>query len=289
MLFYQQNNMDKIKLYFSLTKPRVIELLLITSVPTLFYFSNEIPSINIIFGVLVGGFLGAGGANALNAAIEAETDKFMARTKNRPTATGQISQKNGAIFSFSLLVLSFIIMTLTVNVLSAALILFAAFFYVVIYTIWLKPRTAQNIVIGGAAGAVPVLVAAAAINNSLNLESWILFLIIFLWTPPHFWALACHYIKDYRNAKFPMLPVTKGFDSSIFQSCLYAVLTSIACYAFVLVADINLVTTYLLSFITTGFLISSLFYYLKKLKHMSYFHITNIFLTCFFLSLMISA
>lgn len=281
-------SMNKIKLYISLTKPRVIELLLITSIPSLFYFNNALPSFRIIFGVLIGGFLGAGGSNAVNAVYESESDKCMARTKHRPTASGAISKKNGYIFSIILLFLSFFITLFLVNFLSAFLIMVAAFIYIFIYTIWLKPRSDQNIVIGGAAGAIPPMVACAAVTNTVTLQAWLLFLIIFFWTPPHFWALACNYYNDYKNANFPMLPITKGEDRSIKESFIYAVLTCLTCYYLVFISNGNTVSVYILTLITSGFLFTSFFYLIKKLKHMTYFHITNVFLTCFFLALILS-
>jgi protoheme IX farnesyltransferase len=209
--------------YVALTKPRIIELLLITTVPTMFVAAKHLPSIGLIALVLVGGTLAAGGANALNMVWDRDIDALMERTKNRPLVTGAITPKAAVVFALLLEVCSFALLALTVNVLSAVLAVSATAFYVGIYTMWLKRTSTQNIVIGGAAGAVPVLVGWSAVTDRLGIAPVILFGIIFLWTPPHFWALALRYRDDYANAKVPMLPVMRDLRNVATQIVLYTI------------------------------------------------------------------
>jgi len=193
--------------YIALTKPRIIELLLITTIPTMVVANDGWPSLWLMVVTMVGGTLAAGGANAINMYIDRDIDALMERTKNRPLVTGLISPRNGLIFAISLEIVAFLVLWAGTNLLSGILALSATLFYVFIYSLWLKRTSKQNIVIGGAAGAVPVLVGWAAVTNSLSWTPWLLFLVIFLWTPPHFWALAIKYKDDYANAGVPMLPV----------------------------------------------------------------------------------
>jgi len=192
--------------YLALTKPRIIELLLITTVPTMFVAAGRVPSLGLIALTVAGGTLAAGGANALNMVYDRDIDAVMERTKNRPLVTGAISPLAATIFALSLEVAAFVLLWTTVNHLSAILALSATAFYLGVYTMWLKRSSPQNIVIGGAAGAVPVLVGWSAVTGSLSLAPFVMFGIIFLWTPPHFWALAVRYKDDYARANVPMLP-----------------------------------------------------------------------------------
>jgi len=210
--------------YFALTKPRVIELLLVTTVPAMILAAGEMPSIALIAEVLLGGALAAGGANTLNCWIERDRDQVMRRTHGRPLPMGQIKPIRALVFGIVLEVAAFFWLWLTVNLLSAALAVSAMLFYVFVYTIWLKPRSAQNIVIGGAAGAVPVLVGWAAVTGTLAAPAWVLFAIIFCWTPPHFWALSLRYRDDYAAAGIPMLPVVKGAAAAAHQIVVYSVI-----------------------------------------------------------------
>lgn len=196
--------------YLRLTKPRVVELLLVTTLPPMLLAEGGVPSVGLIVAVLVGGALGAGGANAVNCVLERDRDTLMRRTHGRPLPRGAIDPARALAFAVLLEVAAFAVLWWAANLLAAALTLAAALFYVVVYTIWLKPRTTQNIVIGGAAGAVPVLVGWAAVTGSLALPAWVLFGVVFLWTPPHFWALALRYRDDYAKADIPMLPVVRG-------------------------------------------------------------------------------
>jgi protoheme IX farnesyltransferase len=193
--------------YVALTKPRIIELLLVTTVPTMIVADRGLPSPWLILATLVGGTLAAGGANAINMYVDRDIDKLMNRTRKRPLVTGAVTPRNALIFAIGLELAAAVELATLVNPLSAVLALSATLFYVFVYTIWLKRTSTQNIVIGGAAGAVPVLVGWAAVTNSLGLAPIVLFGVIFWWTPPHFWALAIRYREDYAAADVPMLPV----------------------------------------------------------------------------------
>jgi protoheme IX farnesyltransferase len=193
--------------YVALTKPRIIELLLVTTLPTMVVARRGLPSPWLMLATLVGGTLAAGGANAINMVVDRDIDRLMQRTKNRPLVTGAMAPRAALIFALSLEVAAFCELALAVNLLSAALAVSATLFYVFVYTLWLKRRSAQNIVIGGAAGAVPVLVGWAAVTGTLSWAPLVLFAVIFIWTPPHFWSLAVRYKDDYAAAEVPMLPV----------------------------------------------------------------------------------
>ena len=209
--------------YVALTKPRIIELLLITTVPTMVVAQGGWPGLGLVLVTLVGGTLAAGGANAINMYIDRDIDALMERTKTRPLVTGLIAPRNALIFAVSLEVIAFAVLWAGANLLSGLLALSATFFYVFIYSLWLKRTSKQNIVIGGAAGAVPVLVGWAAVTNSLGWTPWLLFLLIFLWTPPHFWALAIKHREDYQAAGVPMLPVVETQDKVIRSMILYTI------------------------------------------------------------------
>ena len=226
------------KHYISLMKLRVVELLLVTTLPALFLASNGIPNISVTFWSLFGGTLAAGGANAFNMVIESESDKLMKRTSNRPIATGQISKKNGLIFALLISIISILIFYIFTTELAALLTIIAIIFYVFGYTIALKKHTSQNIVWGGIAGCMPVLIGQASVTNSLTTTSWLFFLVIFFWTPPHFWALAVRYKDDYAAAGIPMLPVVAPIKSVITQIWFHSVAMSVV--AILLIVNTNL-------------------------------------------------
>ncbi|MFP5319620.1 MAG: heme o synthase [Acidimicrobiia bacterium] len=192
--------------YLALTKPRIIELLLVTTVPTMIVAERGLPSLSLILATVVGGALAAGGANAINMYVDRDIDRIMDRTKGRPLVTGEIVPRNALVFAIALEVVAFVELAVLVNLLSAALAVSATLFYVFVYTLWLKRSSTRNIVIGGAAGAVPVLVGWSAVTNRLDWAPLVLFAVIFVWTPPHFWALAIRYREDYAAAEVPMLP-----------------------------------------------------------------------------------
>ena len=205
------------KNYISLMKLRVVELLLVTTLPALFLASDGVPNLAITVWCLVGGTFAAGGANAFNMVIEAKSDLLMKRTAKRPIATGEISKTNGLIFATVISVISLSIFAAFTTPLATLLTFLAITFYVFGYTLALKKHTSQNIVWGGIAGCMPVLIGQAAVTNSLTLTSWLFFLLIFFWTPPHFWALAVRYKDDYKAAGIPMLPVVAPIKSVIYQ------------------------------------------------------------------------
>jgi protoheme IX farnesyltransferase len=215
---------DVLKGYVALTKPRIIELLLVTTVPTMIVAANGIPGLWLIVATLIGGTLAAGGANAFNMVIDRDIDAIMERTKRRPLVTGVMSPRSAALFAFGLEIVSFAILAIWVNMLSAWLAMAATAFYVIVYTIILKRRSKQNIVIGGAAGAVPVLIGWSAVTNSLGWTPWLLFLVVFIWTPPHFWALALRYRDDYEAAHVPMMPVVASLRRTTLEILIYSVL-----------------------------------------------------------------
>ncbi len=214
---------DVLKGYVALTKPRIIELLLVTTVPTMIVAAKGFPRAWLIVATLVGGTLAAGGANAFNMVIDRDIDALMQRTKNRPLVRGVMSARSAALFAFALEIVAFAVLAIWVNVLAAWLALSATAFYVIVYTMILKRRSKQNIVIGGAAGAVPVLVGWAAVTNSLGWTPVLLFLVIFLWTPPHFWALAVRYRDDYQAANVPMMPVVASLRRTTLEILIYSV------------------------------------------------------------------
>ena len=205
------------KNYISLMKLRVVELLLVTTLPALFLASDGVPDLAVTVWCLVGGTFAAGGANAFNMVIEAKSDLLMKRTAKRPIATGEISKTNGLIFATLISIISLSIFAVFTTPLATLLTFLAITFYVFGYTLALKKHTSQNIVWGGIAGCMPVLIGQAAVTNSLTLTSWLFFLTVFFWTPPHFWALAVRYKDDYKAAGIPMLPVVAPIKSVINQ------------------------------------------------------------------------
>lgn len=213
-----------VRAYIGLTKPRIIELLLVTTVPTMIVAERGVPSLWLVLSTLVGGALAAGGANAINCYLERDIDRLMARTAERPLAEQRIPARNALVFGLTLGVVAFLWLGLTVNWLAAVLAIAALAFYVLVYTMWLKRRTTQNIVIGGAAGCMPVLVGWAAVTGRVGLPAIVLFAIVFYWTPPHFWALALNYREDYARAGVPMLPVVAGTQETARQILLYSIM-----------------------------------------------------------------
>ncbi|MDQ8701698.1 heme o synthase [Streptomyces sp. LHD-70] len=208
--------------FVALTKPRIIELLLITTVPVMFLAEQGVPNLWLVLATCFGGYLSAGGANALNMWYDRDIDALMERTRNRPLVTGLISPTEGLVFGVALAVISTVWFGLLVNWLSAALSLGALLFYVVVYTMILKRRTAQNIVWGGIAGCLPVLIGWSSVTNSMSWAAVILFMVIFFWTPPHYWPLSMKVKDDYARAQVPMLPVIASNKVVAKQIVLYS-------------------------------------------------------------------
>jgi protoheme IX farnesyltransferase len=242
--------MARLKAYVALTKPRIIELLLITTVPTMVVAARGLPPVWLIVATVVGGTLAAGGANAINMYVDRDIDALMKRTEKRPLVTGEMTPRAALIFAIALEVAAFIELWTLVNLLSAVLAVTATLFYVFVYTLWLKRSSTNNIVIGGAAGAVPVLIGWSAVTNSLGLAPLVLFAVIFVWTPPHFWALAIKYKDDYSAASVPMLPSVASFAKVARQIVIYTVALWIASLVFAPVARMGLI--YLVSAVVLG-------------------------------------
>ena len=235
--------LSRLKPYVALTKPRIIELLLVTTVPTMVVAERGLPALTLVLATLVGGTFAAGGANAINMYVDRDIDRIMKRTQGRPLVTGEVTPRAALTFAIALEVLAFVELWALVNLLSAVLAISATLFYVFIYTLWLKRTSEHNIVIGGAAGAVPVLVGWSAVTGSLGLAPLVLFAVIFVWTPPHFWALAVKYKDDYARAGVPMLPAVASFSKTARQIVLYAVALWACSLLFTPVAGMGLLYT----------------------------------------------
>ena len=236
--------------FVALTKPRIIELLLVTTVPSMIVAESGLPSLWLMTATVVGGTLAAGGANAINMCVDRDIDRLMERTKNRPLVTGEVQPGEALTFAVALEVLAFVWLWGFVNLLSAVLAVSATLFYVFVYTLWLKRTSTRNIVIGGAAGAVPVLVGWSAVTDSLGWPPIILFGIIFFWTPPHFWALAIRYREDYRAAEVPMLPAVVSLRATAVRMLGYTLLLWALTIVLAPVADMG--ALYLISAIVLG-------------------------------------
>ncbi len=225
--------------YIALTKPRIIELLLITTVPTMVLAERGWPAWSLVAITLLGGTLAAGGANAINMVVDRDIDALMPRTQGRPLVTGLVQPGEAMAFALGLEVLAFAVLWRWANLLSAVLALSATLFYVFVYTLWLKRTSTQNIVIGGAAGAVPVLVGWSAVQNNVAWAPVVLFVVMFLWTPPHFWALAIRYADDYRAANVPMLPAVASLHTTVNKMVRYTALMVASTLALWPVADLG--------------------------------------------------
>jgi protoheme IX farnesyltransferase len=229
--------------YVALTKPRIIVLLLITTVPAMMLAEGGLPSLGLVLATLAGGTVAAGSANAINCYLDRDIDRVMRRTRKRPLPSHEVEPDRALAFGFGLGVISYLFLSVTVNVLAASLALSAIAFYVFVYTMWLKRTSTQNIVIGGAAGAVPALVGWAAVTGAVAPPAWILFAIVFVWTPPHFWALAMRYAGDYAAAGVPMLPVVRGQGETRRQILLYSLALFGTTLLLVPVADMGAIYT----------------------------------------------
>jgi protoheme IX farnesyltransferase len=229
--------------FVALTKPRIIELLLVTTVPVMFVAEGGVPPLWLIVATVAGGTLAAGGANAINMVVDRDIDAVMARTRNRPLVTGEVTPRAAMVFAVVLEVAAFALLWSTVNLLSAVLAVSACLFYVFVYTLWLKRTSTQNIVIGGAAGAVPTLVGWTAVAGRLDWPPIVLFAVVFLWTPPHFWALAIRYRDDYTAAGVPMLPSVAAPTTVARQMVAYSAAVWVLTLVFVPVAGMGALYT----------------------------------------------
>jgi protoheme IX farnesyltransferase len=233
----------KLGSYVALTKPRIIELLLVTTVPAMVVAQRGLPDVWLMIATVIGGTMAAGGANAINMVVDRDIDAVMERTRNRPLVTGAMSPQSALIFALGLELAAFVWLWGFVNLLSATIAICATAFYVFIYTLWLKRSSSQNIVIGGAAGAAPVLIGWAAVTNQLAWAPWVMFAIVFFWTPPHFWALAIKYRDDYTRARVPMLPSVTGERAVGIQIVTYSVIVWGFSLLLVPVADMGWIYT----------------------------------------------
>ncbi|MGN6204000.1 heme o synthase [Humibacter sp.] len=229
--------------YVSLTKPRVMELLLVTTIPVMFLAAGGVPNLWLVAATVIGGAMSAGSAAAFNCYIDRDIDKIMRRTKNRPLVTGELTPREAYVFSWALAVASTAWLYFTTNWLASLLSVVAILFYVFVYTLWLKRRTQQNIIWGGIAGCFPVLIGWAAVTGSLDWAPFILFGVVFLWTPPHYWPLSMRYRDDYKSVGVPMLGVTRGRAVVGLQVILYAWATVACSLLLVPVAHMGVVYT----------------------------------------------
>jgi protoheme IX farnesyltransferase len=281
---------NKFKAYLALTKPRVIELLLITTLPTMILAQQGLPNFWLVIATLIGGSLSAGAANAFNCYIDTDIDKIMGRTKNRPLVTGELSGKEALIFSWIVAVASVLWLGFLVNWLASLISLAALLFYVLIYTLVLKRRTPQNIVWGGAAGAAPVLIGWAAVTGEVSASAWVLFLVIFLWTPPHYWPLSVKYKDDYAAAGVPMLPVVRSTKTVVQQILIYAWAVGASTLLLIPIGGMGLIYSITAVAGSAWFIIAALKLYKEGLagdlkKPMSLFHLSNLYLTALFIAI----
>ncbi len=281
--------------YVALTKPRIIELLLITTVPVMFLAAGGFPSPLLILATVIGGYLAAGGANALNMYLDRDIDAKMKRTRNRPIVTGEVTARQAVIFGIALSILSAIWLGLLVNWMSAILAVVAILLYVVFYTMILKRRTSQNIVWGGVAGCMPVLIGWSSVTGTVSWTAVLLFLVVFFWTPPHYWPLAEKFTKDYETAGVPMLPVVASRTNVAHQMILHTVLMIASSLAIVPLGHTGWVYTISAALLGAWFLFLVVRYAVrthrgltgKKLGPMVVFHASITYLTLLFVALAI--
>ncbi|MGD2060182.1 MAG: heme o synthase [Acidimicrobiia bacterium] len=280
---------SRLAAYVALTKPRIIELLLITTVPAMVLAAGGWPGTWLVLATLIGGTLSAGGANALNMYYDRDIDEVMRRTRARPLARHEVPPRNALVFGGVLGLAGFAWLWAFTTLLAAAIATVALLFYVLVYTMLLKRSTTQNIVIGGAAGAAPALVGWAAVTGSVGVPAWVLFFIVFYWTPPHFWALAVRYKDDYAAAGVPMLPVVAGVEATTRRMFLYTALTVAVSLLLVPLAGMSWV--YLAAAVALGawFLWDTWRVVLHPEQAMRLFTTSTVYLSALFASVMLDA
>ena len=271
--------------YYKLSKLRVVELLLITTVPAMIVSIYGFPPISLVLYTVIGGTCLAVSANVLNQIFEIETDKLMKRTAQRPLVTGVISIRNAYIFSLGLGSLGFSVLYFLTNPLAAYIALGANIFYSFIYTLVLKPRTDQNIVIGGAAGAAPVLIGWTATGTDLDVGSWLLFLLVFLWTPAHFWALSIENNDDYKDASFPMLSTLETKQRTSIYISIYSCATVLSSLLVAPILQLGLVYLSIALLLGAYLMYKSFQLYKNKIEAISYFIFSNTYLAIVFLAM----
>lgn len=281
-----------VKAYITLTKPRVLELLLVTTVPVMILAQGGMPNLWLVIATVIGGAMSAGSAATFNMYIDRDIDAQMRRTENRPLVTGEVSPRGALIFAWTLGVASTVWLALTTNWLAATLSVVAIFFYVVVYTILLKRRTEQNIVWGGIAGCFPVVIGWSAVTGSLTWTPMILFVLVFLWTPPHYWPLSMKYKGDYAEADVPMLGATRDGAQVGLQVILYAWATIACSLLLIPVAGMGLIYTVSALVFGGWFLYESHLLYARavrgeQIKPMRVFHASITYLTLLFVAIAI--
>jgi protoheme IX farnesyltransferase len=279
----------KVKAYVALTKPRVIELLLVTTAPVMILAARGIPDLWLVLATLIGGTFSAASANAFNCYIDRDIDKVMKRTSKRPLVTGELSPREALVFAFATGIASVVFLWVFTTWLAAVLSLVAILYYVFVYTLLLKRRTPQNIVWGGAAGCMPVLIGWAAVTGSLDWAAVILFAVVFLWTPPHYWPLSMRYQDDYAAVSVPMLAVVRGRSAVGLQVVLYAWATVVCSLLLVPVAPMGVLYAVVAAVSGTWFVVESHRLYAgairgEELKPMRVFHASITYLTLVFVA-----
>ena len=279
----------KARAYVALTKPRIIELLLVTTAPVMILAADGIPNLWLFLWTIVGGAMSAGSAGAFNCYIDRDIDRVMKRTSHRPLVTGELTDREALVFSWVTAIVSTVWLGVLVNWLAAALSVMAIVFYVVGYTLLLKRRTSQNIIWGGLAGCFPVLIAWAAVTGTLSWTPFILFFVIFLWTPPHYWPLSMRYRSDYASVHVPMLAVVRGRVQVGLQVVLYAWATLVCSLLLIPVAEMGI--AYSVTALVSGgwFVFESHRLYSKAIRHeegkpMKVFTASITYLTVLFLA-----
>jgi heme o synthase len=270
-----------------MTKPRIIELLLITTIPAMAVAAGGWPGARLVIMALIGGALSAGGANVLNQVYDDDIDRIMRRTERRPLPTNRISKTSATVFGAMLGVGGFVVLALGTTMLAAVLSAVAYLYYVFIYTMMLKRSSTQNIVIGGAAGAVPALIGWAAVTGNLAASAWVMFAIVFFWTPPHFWALSLKYEDDYRAARIPMMPVIAGEAATFDLIVWYSVVTVGVSLLLIPVAGLGWIYAVVAAGLSVVLVVSAVVLRSDRARAMRYFGFTNIYLAALFLAMMV--
>jgi protoheme IX farnesyltransferase len=276
-----------IRAFIEMTKPRIIELLLITTVPAMVVAAGGWPGMGLVLFALIGGTLSAGGANVINQVYDHDIDRLMRRTASRPLPTGRVTRRSASIFGISLGIAGFVVLAAGTTLLAGILSLVAFGYYVLIYTMVLKRSSTQNIVIGGAAGAVPALIGWAAVTGGLAAPAWIMFAIVFVWTPPHFWALSLKYEDDYRAARVPMMPVIAGEAATFDLILWYSAITVGVTMLLIPVGGLGWIYAVTAVILAVGLIAYATSLRGDRSKAMRFFGYTNVYLAAVFLSMMV--
>jgi len=279
------NKISLVKKFIKLSKLRVVELLLVTTVPSMIVSLYSMPPLSLVAYTLIGGTLLAVSANVMNQVFEIERDKLMTRTSDRPLVTGDLQKSSAIIYSILTGVVGFIVLYFLTTPTAALIGLIANQFYIFVYTIILKPRTNQNIVIGGAAGAAPVLIGWTATGSTLDIGAWLLFLLVFMWTPAHFWALSIENESDYKNADFPMLPTQETYERSSIYIAIYSCATVLISLAAAPVLQLGIVYLFVSIFLGTNLMYKSFNLYKRNIQPIRYFVFSNTYLAVIFLGI----